>query len=93
LVINELLLLYGQNFRILLGATKAWTSQANVVTLTKSPIRSYGESISSDRDQDLGAKLNVAPRITTNNWPDVVLIEADDAVRDTSAFRVEKDAL
>ena len=52
-----------------------------------------GESFSSDGDRDLGAKLNVAPRLTANNRPDMGLAEADDTIRDTSDFRVVKNVL
>lgn len=63
-----------------------------ILGIKTQPIKK-GESISSDRDRYLGAKLNIASRLTANNWPDVGLIDADDAVRDTSAFRVEKNGL
>jgi len=44
-----------------------------------------GEAFASDRDRDLGARLNVASRLATNNWSDVRLVEADDAIWDASA--------
>ncbi len=50
-----------------------------------------GESFSSDGDRDLVAKLNAAPRLATNNRPDVGLAEADNTVRDTSSFTVIKN--
>ena len=50
-----------------------------------------GGSISNDGDRDHCDKLNVAPLLTANNQPDVRLAEADDMVRDTSAFKMVMD--
>ena len=43
------------------------------------------ESVSSGRDRNLGAKLNVVSRLAAHDRPDVGLVEADDAVRDASS--------
>ena len=43
-----------------------------------------GESLSGDRDGDLGSELNIATSFTSDNRPDMCLIEADEAIRDVS---------
>ena len=45
------------------------------------------------RDGDLCSKLNVGSCLTTHDWPDMSLAEADNAIRDTSAIRVVKNVL
>ena len=52
-----------------------------------------GESLSRDKDGDLGPKLNIATRLATNNRSDVCLIEAHDAIRDASIIYVIKNGL
>lgn len=63
-----------------------------VVGIETQPIKE-GEAITSNRDRDLGTKLDVASRLTTNNRSDVRLAEADDTTRTTSAVRVKKNDL
>lgn len=52
-----------------------------------------GEAVTSNRDRDLGTKLDVAPYLAVNNQPDVRLIETDDAIRIVSTVLMIKNAL
>ncbi len=63
-----------------------------VVGVITQPIKE-GESLSSNRDGDLGPKLNIATRLATNNRSDVCLVEAHDAVGDASAICVIENGL
>ena len=63
-----------------------------VIGIVAQPIKE-GESLSCDRDGDLGPEFNIATSLAANNRPDVRLKETHDSIRDASAVCVIENGL